>query len=547
MPLASYQAGPARRSHWQRFGRKGAALGAVVVVSAGGLAARSTFTSSSGTPSFRTAAVTRASVTETLTRSGTIEPISQASVAFPLSGTVATVAVHVGDPVSAGTVLATLDTTSLQSQLAQKKAARAEALLTLHKDVTAAATAATTTTTTTTTTVAAPATDAAQQAIGDAAQQVAVAQHVVDAALAKAKTSMDTATTACTTTPAVAATTATPVAVATSATATTPATAGDCTTAAQASFADQQGVASAQSALDDAQAAYAKLLDGAARSASSLSSSAGRNPSASGTSSGTSSGGAGTGNGGSGGASPASITPQQLVADQAAVDAAQGQIDVVDQSLAQATIVSPLAGTVAAVGLRVGQPAAAGSSTAAVVVVGTGGYEVASAVAVTDITKVKVGNTATVVPDGTKDRVAGTVVSIGVVPTTAGSATTYPVVIGVTGTSPGLRNGASATVGIQVAHTATAITVPTSAVRSFGNLHVATVLVQGKQTTAPVQVGTVGAERTEITSGLQVGEVVVLADLGQAIPSSNTTNNGGFGGGGFGGGGGGFRFGGVQD
>jgi HlyD family secretion protein len=67
-----------------------------------------------------------------------------------------------------------------------------------------------------------------------------------------------------------------------------------------------------------------------------------------------------------------------------------------------------------------------------------------------------------------------------------------------------------------------------------------TVLTNGKPTIVRVQLGTIGAERTVITSGLEAGQVVVLADLGASIPSAGT-NTGGFGGGGFGGGGGGTR------
>jgi hypothetical protein len=68
-----------------------------------------------------------------------------------------------------------------------------------------------------------------------------------------------------------------------------------------------------------------------------------------------------------------------------------------------------------------------------------------------------------------------------------------------------------------------------------------TVLANGTTSTVSIQIGTVGTDRTAVTSGLTAGQTVVLADLGRAIPSSNTTTR--FGGGGFGGtviGGGGF-------
>jgi hypothetical protein len=63
-------------------------------------------------------------------------------------------------------------------------------------------------------------------------------------------------------------------------------------------------------------------------------------------------GGAGTGGGGgaSTGRSARPITPEQIAADRAGVSAATAQVAVAQQNLAAATIQSPIAGTVAAVG-----------------------------------------------------------------------------------------------------------------------------------------------------------------------------------------------------
>jgi multidrug efflux pump subunit AcrA (membrane-fusion protein) len=90
---------------------------------------------------------------------------------------------------------------------------------------------------------------------------------------------------------------------------------------------------------------------------------------------------------------------------------------------------------------------------------------------------------------------------------------------------------------------ADALTVPTSAVHTAGGggLHTVTVVSGSKTGTVRVQVGAVGPDLTQITSGLQEGQTVMLADLNAPLPS-NTTNRGlgtggGFGGGGTGGGG----------
>ncbi len=182
---------------------------------------------------------------------------------------------------------------------------------------------------------------------------------------------------------------------------------------------------------------------------------------------------------------------------------------------------------------------------------GSGGYEISTTVGVNDIAKLKVGDAATVVPDSTGETLAGKVVWIGAA-TGSSSATTYPVVVGLGGAPSGLRNGAMATTSIELARSQTsALTVPTSAVHTINGLHFVTVLTNGKTSSVPVQIGVVGALTTQITSGLDAGAVVVLADLHAAVPSSNTNTRatnaltGGIGGGSnlFGGGGTGTRIG----
>ena len=104
---------------------------ALVVVVVSVVLATQAFGSSG--PDYRVATVARHDVDATLTGVGTIEPVSQATVAFPVSGTVASVAVRVGDVIVVGSTLASLDTDSLQQTVHQKQAALAQAQLTLSR------------------------------------------------------------------------------------------------------------------------------------------------------------------------------------------------------------------------------------------------------------------------------------------------------------------------------------------------------------------------------------------------------------------------------
>src|SRR5262249_27264073 len=98
-------------------------VGGAALVTAGG----------ASTNGYRTATVPTRSVDQRLTEVGTVEPVSQATVAFPIAGTVANVDVTVGQQVAVGAQLASLETASLQATATQKQAALDQAELTLQQ------------------------------------------------------------------------------------------------------------------------------------------------------------------------------------------------------------------------------------------------------------------------------------------------------------------------------------------------------------------------------------------------------------------------------
>ena len=82
---------------------------------------------------YRTAVATTGSVDQVLRSVATIEPVTQAAVAFPIAGTVESVDVSVGDRVAVGTRLASLETASLERTLRQQQAALDQAELNLER------------------------------------------------------------------------------------------------------------------------------------------------------------------------------------------------------------------------------------------------------------------------------------------------------------------------------------------------------------------------------------------------------------------------------
>ncbi len=107
--------------------RRGAAtagpiVGVVVVLVAAAVGLSLWLTSGSSTPTGLsittvTVPVTTGTIQQTVASSGTIEPASQATLNFAVSGTVTAVDVKAGQTVTAGQVLATVDTTALSEEV----------------------------------------------------------------------------------------------------------------------------------------------------------------------------------------------------------------------------------------------------------------------------------------------------------------------------------------------------------------------------------------------------------------------------------------------
>jgi HlyD family secretion protein len=581
----SVQANPRRRR------RRNAAIACVVVVVlALGIAAMDAAFGSSGT-SYRTAAAGPHQVDTTLTGVATIEPISQATVAFPASGTVATVNVHVGDTVAAGGVLASLDAQSLQQTLHTKQASLAQAQLTLEKALSgqsvgsvssggssnssgsfggssSGSTGVATTsavlrgTTTATAVLAASMTPASapggsptstDPALAAAQQAVLAAQQKVDADLQQANAAVAAVSTACAPFLGAPGTTTT--------TTTTPPDATACQAAITAAQQAQQTLAKDEQALADASSALDTLLNQRAATPPTTTTSPSSSPrTSSGTAASSASGGAGGGSGGgattggSGGSrttSGSSPTAADLVAYQASVDAATYAVAAAQQAVDAATMTSPIDGTVVGVNLQAGDAVTANSSTKDIVVQGHGGFEIATSVSVDSLGSVAIGQPATVVPDGSHQALPGKVVSIGVVPaSTTTTATLYHVIVGLQNPDASLHDGATGTVSIVTKQAHAALAVPTSAVTTTGGRHTVSVLRNGSPTVIAVQTGVMGNTWTEVTSGVKAGDEVILANVGAALPGSATastgtstgtpTRFGGFGGGGGAGGLGGF-------
>ena len=429
---------------------------------------------------------------------------------------------RVGDTVAAGQQLASLDTASLSATLTEKQATLAQAELTLHQalngeSVTPSGGGNIRTTSTSTGTSSAIVLTAATVAPGgnpqlaQAQQAVLDAQKQVDQALAAADQAMATANSTCE---------AAGVGTTTSSSSSTTTTTASATDPIDACKQALDDVHTAQAAVSTAQkqlATASSQLDALLAQQATTGGSGGT-----GTTGGTPN--SGSVPSGSAGSSPSSA---DLVKYQKAVDAAEVEVTAAQQAVAQATIVSPIAGTVVAVNLAVGDEVSAGSSTANIVISGPGGYEVTTNLSVDDIRHVSVGQQALVRMDGTGKALVGKVVAISEAPSSSSSSTTTTYRVTVSLEHPGteLRNGATGTVSIVTGTSSASVAVPTSAVTTSGSRHTVDVLDGDTTRTVQVQVGVMGSRWTEITGGVRAGQTVVLATISEPLPDSATSSS----------------------
>ncbi|MBB5893112.1 efflux RND transporter periplasmic adaptor subunit [Kutzneria kofuensis] len=509
-------------------------IGIVVLVLLGGGAAAFAATRSDD-PSYRTTTAGPARVTSVLNGMGTVQPVSQATVSFPVSGQVASVSVKQGDQVTSGQALAQLNTTTLQGQVSSAQSTLANAQAKLASDQNSQTTAAQSSTPSSSSgggsssklTQLLKSISAGQNAVRGAQQKVDADLQLAGAALKQAQATCPDVIKQLGTgnPPTITGTPPTstdPTPTTTSAPPAPPVDVTTCTDLLQQVQDAQAKTAADEKALSTAEASLSTALGQAATAVQQSGSSAAKTPS----------GSTGGNQGGSRGGSSTPPSADQIAADQASVDAANAQLAANQQNLAAASLVSPIDGTVAQVDLAAGQNASANSATAKIVIVGPGGNQVTTAVNDNQVGQVKPGQPATITPDGSGKPLTGKVVAVGALAsTTSGGSASFPVTISLDNGGPGLFAGSTAAVAITLGTAQAAVTVPTSAVHTLGATSFVTALVDGKPASKRVTLGVVGATVTQVTGGLDAGDEVVLADLSQPLPSSTTGARGLTGGG----------------
>jgi len=511
----------------------------------------------------RTVAVTRGTVTASVTASGNSESSLATPVSFVTNGVLKTVDVKPGDVVTTGQVLATIDPASAQTtldtalaQLANAQAALAQAQAgptDIKKQQDALAV-----------TQAQQSVDAANDTLSTARKQKDLDQKSTDTAIKNAQAKLDTDTRAqnglvntaeqnlrtCQNSASSTVSSMMSGMTGTTTTATPTATpsSNSCTTEKNALTnarntrtstlqADQQAITTAkqnqkntllndQKAIDSAEAQVTSA-ESNVKSAQ-LSQQANLHPQ----------------------------TPEQIAQAAANVDSAQVSVDSARRGVNETTLLAPQDGKVLSVANKVGEVASGANSSNLSSVTGSSGTNSATNTAATssgngfivianpselavtaniaeaDAAKVQLGQAARITFPATNATATGTVTQITPQSTVTNNVVQYPVQVSLATAPPGVGVGNTASLSITTGTKSGVLVAPTSAITSTGNRHTVVVRRGDQDITVPVEIGIVGDTTTEIVGGVNEGDQLVL-------PTVATSTNNGFPRGGGGGGGGG--------
>jgi RND family efflux transporter MFP subunit len=204
---------------------------------------------------------------------------------------------------------------------------------------------------------------------------------------------------------------------------------------------------------------------------------------------------------------------EELTSAQAAIAAAQAGVAVAEQAVKDTSLVAPLAGVIGQVPYVVGELATASAATGGITILPDGPLEVVADFAESDASGVRVGAPATVTFDALAGaRAEGTVIAIDPVATTGSTGlVTYRVRIQVPDAPEAVREGMTASVAVLVAEATDVLVVPEGAITGSGDS--ASVLLQepeGEATPVRVTLGLQGDNGTEVTAGIDEGDVLVI-------------------------------------
>ncbi len=219
----------------------------------------------------------------------------------------------------------------------------------------------------------------------------------------------------------------------------------------------------------------------------------------------------------------AGAKPTDLETALATLDQAKAQRDLAQLKVNQGTLTAPIPGVLTQVNGVPGQSTGGGSTTGTTTTSSSVAFDILDDselhidvnVSESDAANIKVGQSAAVTLDSVPGQpLQGTVQRINPVATTTSNVTAFPVRIMLSPTNAPVRAGANATVQIVTNRLTNILTVPSRAVQTVNGQQAVTVLFNNSTFLVPVRAGLTDGRNTEIISGLNEGDTVVLPTTG---------------------------------
>jgi RND family efflux transporter MFP subunit len=195
------------------------------------------------------------------------------------------------------------------------------------------------------------------------------------------------------------------------------------------------------------------------------------------------------------------------------------RLQVVEDKLRKTRLFAPTDGTVLSVDVLEGQvviPAASvNSGTTMMTIADLSSLLVDTHVNQVDVTKIRIDQHVNLTGETVKDAdVTAQISFIAPVATVKNNVKGFAVKAVIENPDPRLRPGMTVLMNVPVAHASHAVSVPISAVFRDGSKNVVYVVNGGSTEARPVDVGVSNLEYTEIRSGLEVGETILLVQPG---------------------------------
>ena len=209
----------------------------------------------------------------------------------------------------------------------------------------------------------------------------------------------------------------------------------------------------------------------------------------------------------------AGATVQAIAAQQAQVEQARAGVASAEANLQNSEIIAPISGTIVQQDAKIGQLASPGVPL--VSIIGAGGFEVDAGISETDVGKLAIGDPVTMTLDAfPNETFAGSVFYIAPAQTNTQGVITYLAKISFSKADPRLKSGLTANLDIEADHKDNVLILPEYAILQNDSGTFVETLQGGIATTTPVVLGIQDQNgNVEVLSGVTQGEQVINIGL----------------------------------